>query len=142
MQTLEQITETVLAHPLHSACELDLVEAGNGAAVLTFAVNDFSTNPQGALHGGILYALMDVACFFAVMTRLSEDQHPVSVEVHTSVLRAARAGETVRMEARLDRLGRTLAASRCEAYAQGSTGEPRLIATGSVTKAIVTSAND
>jgi acyl-coenzyme A thioesterase 13 len=62
----------------------------------------------------------------------------VTVETHSSVLRAAMKGETVVIRARLDRLGRTLAAMRAEALAVNASGEERLIATGSVTKAITT----
>lgn len=137
MSRLENVREGVLSHPLHRACELTLHHAGDGRAELSFAVNDFTGNPQGALHGGILYALMDVACFFAVVPALAEEQHPVSVEVHTSVLRAARHGERVVLRSQLDRLGRTLAAMRCEAFAVDSQASERLIATGSVTKSIL-----
>ena len=138
MSHIDQIKDDILAHPLHRACELELVSAVDGRSEVRFPVNDFTTNPQGALHGGIVYALMDVACFFAVVPSLSEDQQPVTVETHSSVLRAAMKGESVVIRARLDRLGRTLAAMRAEALAVNASGEERLIATGSVTKAITT----
>lgn len=137
MSRLENVREGVLSHPFHRACELTLQYATDGRAELGFLVNDFTGNPQGALHGGILYALMDVACFFAVLPALTDDQHPVSVEVHTSVLRAARQGERVLLRSQVDRLGRTLAAMRCEAFARDADGNERLIATGSVTKSIL-----
>ena len=54
-----------------------------------------------------------------------------------SVLRAAQKGETVVLRGRADRIGRTLAAMRAEAYAVNADGEERLIATGSVTKSIL-----
>jgi len=138
MSRLEEVRDSVLAHPLHRACELELLSAGEGRSEVRFTVNEFTTNPMGALHGGIVYALMDVACFFAVVPSLSADQQPVTVETHSSVLRAAMKGETVVIRARLDRLGRTLAAMRAEAMAVNASGEERLIATGSVTKAITT----
>ena len=117
MSRLEEVRDSVLAHPLHSACQLELLSAGEGRSEVRFAVNDFTANPMGALHGGILYALMDVACFFAVVPSLSTDQQPVTVETHNSVLRAALKGESVVIRARMDRLGRTLAAMRAEALA-------------------------
>ena len=100
-------------------------------------MNDFTTNPQGALHGGIVYALMDVACFFAAISKLPSDQHAVTIETHSSVLRAASQGEQIIIRAHVDRLGRTLAAMRAEAYALNAQQQERLIATGSVTKAII-----
>lgn len=137
MSRLEQVRDSVLSHPFHAACGLSLVDAGEGRAELTFPVNDFTGNPQGALHGGILYALMDVSCFFAVIPLLDENEHPVSIEVNTSVLRAARPGEHVVIRSHVDRRGRTLAAMRCEAHAVDPSGNERLIATGNVTKSII-----
>jgi uncharacterized protein (TIGR00369 family) len=138
MSRLEQVRDGVLSHPLHRACELTLGHSANGRAEVRFAVNDFAANPQGALHGGILYAMMDVACFFAVVPLLDDDQHPVSVEVHTSVLRPALKGEDVVIRSWVDRLGRTLAAMRCDALVIDADGHERLIGTGNVTKSILT----
>ena len=140
MNHIEQIKDDILAHPLHRACELELVSAVDGRSEVRFPVNDFTTNPQGALHGGIVYALMDVACFFAAASRLPPEQHAVTIETHSSVLRAASRGEQVVIRAHVDRLGRTLAAMRAEAYAINAEQQERLIATGSVTKAIVQTA--
>ncbi len=134
---LNQMKDDVLAHPLHQACELELISAADGRSEVRFPVNDFTTNPQGALHGGIVYALMDVACFFAVISKLPPEQHAVTTETHSSVLRAASKGERVIIRAHVDRLGRTLAAMRAEAYAVNAEQQERLIATGSVTKAII-----
>jgi uncharacterized protein (TIGR00369 family) len=138
MSRLEQVRDGVLKHAFHQACELVLNHSADGRAEISFAVNEFTANPQGALHGGILYAMMDVACFFAVVPQLNADQHPVSVEVHTSVLRAALKGDTVIIRSRVDRLGRTLAAMRCDALVIDADGSERLIGTGNVTKSILT----
>ncbi len=138
MSRLDVARDEVLAHPLHRACELELLHAGEGTSELRFQVNDFTANPLGALHGGILYALMDVTCFFAAVPLLKDNQAPVTIETHNSVFRAAQKGETVVLRGRADRIGRTLAAMRAEAYAVNADGEERLIATGSVTKSILT----
>lgn len=137
MSRLDVTRDEVLAHPLHQACELELMQAGDGTSELRFQVNDFTANPLGALHGGILYALMDVTCFFAAVPLLEDHQAPVTIETHNSVLRAAFKGETVILRGKADRIGRTLAAMRAEAYAINAEGEERLIATGSVTKSIM-----
>lgn len=133
---LEHVREGVLEHPFHKACELALIHAEQGRAEVSFKVNDFTVNPQGALHGGIIYALIDVACFFAVVPTLAPDQHPVSIETHVSILRAATLGETITITAWIDRVGRTLAAMRAEVFANNGT-QKRLIATGNVTKSIL-----
>ena len=140
MSHIDQIKNDILAHPLHRACELELVSAVDGRSEVRFPVHDFTPTPQGALPGGIVYALMDVACFFAAASRLPPEQHAVTIETHSSVLRAASRGEQVGIRAHVDRLGRTLAAMRAEAYAINAQQQERLIATGSVTKAIVQTA--
>ncbi len=140
MSRLDVVRDDVLAHPLHRACELELLHAAEGSSELRFQVNDFTASPLGTLHGGILYALMDVSCFFAAASLLSDDQAPVTVETHSSVLRAAKKNESVLLRARTDRIGRTLAAMRTEAFAVNEAGEERLIATGSVTKSILKTA--
>lgn len=138
MTRLESIRSEVLAHPLHSACEMTLARAEDGHAETGFAVNDFTVNPQGILHGGIVYAMVDVSCFFALVSQLPADQHAVTAEIHCSMLRGARRGEQVLIRSRVDRLGRTLAAMRADVLVARDEGEV-LIATGSVTKAIVAS---
>lgn len=129
--------EFSLDQPLHKACGARFVSSADGRAEITFEVNEFASNPHGALHGGILYAMMDEACYVAVAPLLAPDQHAVSIEVHTSLLRAALAGETVRLKSQVDRFGRTLAAMRVEAFAVNVEGEERLIGTGNVTKSIL-----
>ena len=132
---LDEVREGVLTHAFHRACGLELVLADAGRAEIRFAVNDFTANPQGALHGGIVYAMIDVACFFAVVPALASDQHPVSVETHVSILRPALHGDQIRIVAWTDRVGRSLASMRAEVFLIG--GEAKLIATGTVTKSIL-----
>lgn len=137
MTRFEAVRDDVLAHPLHRACGLTLVRAENGESEVGIELNDFTLNPEGALHGGMLYTFFDVASFLAVLTLLDADRHAVSIETHTSVLRAAFRGDRVRLRSRVERLGRRLASMRAEAHAIKPDGGEKLLATGSVTKAIV-----
>lgn len=136
MSQLNQVKSSVLDHPFHQACGLTLEACENGEAHTRFPVNQFTGNPQGALHGGILYALMDVTSYLALASVLEEGRLAVSVDVNTSVLRAARQGQDVQIISRVDRLGRTLAAMRCEAWVDIE-GQRKLIATGHVTKSVL-----
>ena len=100
-------------------------------------MNDVTTSPQGAVEGSLGYGLLEEGCFLAAAAGVRPERHAVTVETHSSVLRAASRGEQVVIRAHVDRLGRTLAAMRAEAYAINAQQQERLIATGSVTKAIV-----
>lgn len=131
-------TERILAHPLHRACDLAVLRSEAGQAEISFAVNDFTGNIIGTLHGGILYALMDVAAFMALLSVIPEGLHGVTADIQVSVLRAARAGDRVQVRGRVDRIGRTLANMRTEAFLATAGGE-RLVATATVVKSLIAS---
>lgn len=133
---LERVLPAVLAQPLHAAAGLELVSAGDGRAEIRYQVNDTTANPQGMLHGGIVTLMHDVAVFLAVATLLPADKYAVTCETHVSILRPANRGETIVVRGTVDRLGRTLAFMRSETFACDATGKERLIATGSLTKAV------
>lgn len=130
------VIDAIQANPLHKACELEVLRASGGTSEVRFRVNDFTANITGHLHGGILYAMIDVGCFMAMASLLAPGRHGVTADIQVSVLRPAVKGETVLVRGKADRIGRTLANLRAEAYAVGNEGE-RLIGTGTLIKALV-----
>ena len=137
---LETVQDRILSLPFHQACGLEIISAARGVSHTRFAVNDFTANVTGALHGGILYSMMDVAAFMALVTRLRPGQHPVTVDVHCAVCAAAYPGEMVELEAQVDRSGATMGFMRVEAFVLEEDGRRRVIGTGHVTKVIRTEA--
>lgn len=131
-----RLAQGILATPLHQACGLELLSSEGGHSEIRFAVNDFSRNVIGTLHGGITYAMIDVAAFMALASVMPEGQHGVTVDIQVSVLRSASVGEAVHVRGRVDKVGRTLANLRSEAFVKTVEGE-RLIATGTVVKAMI-----
>jgi uncharacterized protein (TIGR00369 family) len=129
-------TERILAHPLHAACGLEVLASDKGQSEVRFAVNDFSGNVIGTLHGGVLYAMADVAAFMALLSVIPAGRHGVTADIQVNVLRAAKVGERVLLRGKVDRLGRGLANMRVEAFVQRPEGEV-LIATASVNKALI-----
>lgn len=128
----DTITDRVLRHRFHRDCGLTLVERDGDGAVCRFAVNDYTVNPAGMLHGGILYAMMDVTAYLAVLPTLAADENAVSHDVHVSVLRPV-AENHVDLHARILRRGRGVIFVRIEARDAGG----RTAATASVTKSVV-----
>lgn len=126
----------VLAQPVHVAAGLEVVSVGDGRAEIRYRVNDATANPHGMLHGGIVTLMHDVAVFLAVASVLPAEKHAVTCETHVSILRPANRGETIVVRGSVDRLGRTLAFLRSETFARDAAGAERLIATGSLTKAV------
>lgn len=133
---LERELPGVLAQSLHVAAELEVVSVGEGRAEVCYRVNDATANPHGMLHGGVITLMHDVAVFLAVASLLPADRHAVTCETHVSILRPANRGETIVVRGAVDRLGRTLAFLRSETFARDANGKERLIATGSLTKAV------
>lgn len=131
-----RLAQGILDTPLHKACELELLSSEGGHSEIRFAVNDFSRNVIGTLHGGITYAMVDVAAFMALASVMPEGQHGVTVDIQVSVLRAANVGDAVYVRGRVDKVGRTLANLRSEAFLKTVDGE-KLIATGTVVKALI-----
>jgi uncharacterized protein (TIGR00369 family) len=133
---LERERDGVLNQPVHRGAGLEIVTAAEGRCEIRYQVNDTTANPHGMLHGGIICLMHDVADFLAVASLLPADKHAVTAETHTSILRPANRGETITVRAQVDRVGKTLAFMRCETFATDASGKQRLIATGSLTKAV------
>ena len=128
--------DLILSHPFHRSCGLELDRLQEGRAICRFMLNDFTINPFGALHGGILYALLDTVSLIALLPMLGEDEHAVSHDVHYSIMRPVTRDYTVELEANVRRRGRTVA------FIQGEMrrcvdSRNELAATGTVTKTIL-----
>lgn len=134
---LDRVKDAVLRQALHAAAGLELVSADGGKAEIRYQVNDMTANVQGMLHGGIITLMHDVGVFLAVASVLPAEKHAVTAETHVSILRPANRGETIIVRATVDRVGKTLAFMRSETWARTADGSERLIATGSLTKAVV-----
>jgi uncharacterized protein (TIGR00369 family) len=86
---------------------LRLVEPGH--SIWEYRVDPAHFNPNGALHGGVVMALLDTAMGFAVAARmLPEGRFNAAAEMSTRFLAPVRAG-TLRAEATLLKAGKRLA---------------------------------
>lgn len=137
MTRLDTMRDDILNLPLHKACDLRINQATEGRSEIEISVNTFTSNPAGVLHGGMLYTFFDVGCLIAALTLLDEHRHPVTIDIHASVLRTATAGDRVVIRAHVDRIGRTLTSIRAEAFAIAKDDKETLIGTGAVTKSIL-----
>ena len=64
--------------------------AGSGRAILDIGPD--LLNPNGVVHGAVLFAMVDTAMGAATMSVLEDGQACVPIEVHLRFLRAAAAG--------------------------------------------------
>ncbi len=91
--------------------ELDSVE--RGTAVMTMQVSNRHKQIHGVVHGGILASLADTAGALAAYPMLPRNTRLATVEMNINYLEPVDRGKIV-AEARVLRLGRTLAVVECE----------------------------
>ena len=129
---IDAVVADILSAPAHVANGLRAVSVGDGEATLEFVAGPASLAPTGAVHGGVLTMLMDPAALCALYPMLPDGGHAVTADMYVQHMRPARPGATLRIVARVLRVGRSLAF--CEASVMD--GET-LCSSARVTKAVV-----
>ncbi|MBU1171510.1 MAG: PaaI family thioesterase [Proteobacteria bacterium] len=124
--------EKSLQLPLHKHLGIDHMASSKGKGSLDFMVKDHLINATGVLHGGVVYALLDVCAYAGLISVLADDQDAVTHDIHVSVMRPARQGDQVFMESNILKLGRTLCFIDVSAHVQG-----KIIARATITKSLI-----
>ncbi|MBI3726650.1 PaaI family thioesterase [bacterium] len=86
-----------------------LVEAKDGRAVVRLEVVEAVQNIGGTLHGGAIATLVDDAGTCAIVTADRENRPGVTTDLNVSYFSPAPGGSFVVAEARVLKIGRTLA---------------------------------
>lgn len=128
----EEVLPRVQALPLHRHLGIGPIHAQHGRAHFEVTIGDALLNPAGALHGGVIYSLCDVACYCALLTQLAPDEEAATHDLQVSLLRGARAGQVLRFEGEVLKRGRQLAFGSAQVLADG-----KLLARAQITKSIL-----
>jgi acyl-CoA thioesterase len=110
--------------------DIDVVEPGH--TLTRLHIDDTHLNPNGVVHGGVLFTMIDTAMGLATMTVLDEGRC-ASIEVHLRFLRPATSGV---LEAHATVVSQGRKVVHLEARIHDDAG--RLMATGTGTFAVVT----
>ncbi len=78
--------------PLRDHLGLDVSTTGPGTARASLTADDRHLNPNGVVHGAVLFSMVDTAMGAAAMSVVPEGSACASVEVHLRFLRPAMAG--------------------------------------------------
>jgi acyl-CoA thioesterase len=89
---------------------------GTGKAQLI--VSERHLNPNGVIHGGALFTLVDTAMGASLMQRLDEGEICATLQISMNFLRAVVSCDVVECEARVVNKGRRFANVRGELYVQ------------------------
>ena len=124
--------QAVLDIPLHRFLGMELREPAEPSAGIWFPVAGPAQNQAAMLHGGVVYTLLDVASFLALLPHLSDDEHAVTHDLTVSLLRPVTAGKRVDVRGTVLRRGRAVSFMRAEATVEGE-----IVAAAQVTKSVV-----
>jgi len=128
----KKIAKRAESLPLHKFLGVKLKGFREGSGELELKAGKSAVNVAGLLHGGVLYALLDAAAYQGLIPTFAEGENAVTHDIHVSVLRPVKLGETVRFKGRVLKRGRTTAFTESEAWV----GD-KLVAAARVTKSIV-----
>ncbi|MCB8818338.1 PaaI family thioesterase [Desulfosporosinus shakirovi] len=116
---MTKITEknlTVKNMPIPSIARLigfNIVEIGEGRAVMELEVEKRHCNPMGTLHGGVICDVADAAMGMAYYSTLGEGESFTTIELKVNFLKPVREG-LLRAEARVIKGGKTMGLLQCE----------------------------
>ncbi len=119
--------------PLRDFLGMAIDEAGEGRARASVEISDAHLNPNGVVHGAVLFALVDTGMGKATMSVLPEGQFCATVDIQIRFIRAASAGSLV-ADVEVLKRGRNLV----HLDARVTDADGTLIATAAGTFAVVT----
>lgn len=119
--------------PLKQHLGLEMSSERAGTARARIAVDERHLNPNGVVHGAVLFAMVDTAMGKAAMSVLPEGRFCASVEVQLRFVRPAHADGELVADVEVLKQGRHLV------HLEGRVvdADSRLIATASATFAVI-----
>ena len=118
--------------PLHYSWGIRDIQSQKGLSEVLVEVTEDMRNPAHMLHGGLIYALCDVAAYTALLSRIDESQTGVTHQINVQVIRPVNLGDKMIIKGRLIRLGRSLSFLESKAYVND-----KLVASATITKSMV-----
>ncbi|KAI9480915.1 MAG: esterase [Benjaminiella poitrasii] len=103
---------------------LKVLHSESGRVSAEFDVEKKHLNRLGSVHGGLLATVVDIGGSLAIASK-GLYATGVSTDINISYISGAKQGETITVDAHVDRLGKTLAFTSVKMYSKG-----RLVALG------------
>lgn len=125
-----------LRFPLRQFVGFELDTPGDGTCVGRCTVSPAHLNPNGVVHGGVIFTIVDTAMASACTGVLESGKTCASIEIHLRFLRPVTQGEMI-VEANILKMGRRVI--QLEAGVRNSAGN--LLASASGSFAVVPAAS-
>lgn len=131
LQTLDKDQIRAIS-PFLAHLDIQKIEIGPGHSRLHLDIGPEHTNRNGAVHGGVIASLLDVAAGTASSSVIDGDNRAITVSLNVDYIQSASAGDRLTAEGRVvKRRARIVFA---EAVVRGKDGE--VVAKGSAVMAI------
>lgn len=121
-QVLEYIKENYLGKevtdsrsPAGNWLQFTLEHIEKGKAILNMMVRPEMTNPYGNIHGGMMSLIIDEAIGWGVVS-MDAELHYTSLTLNVDFLYAIKAGERLRAESKVLRVGKKIINVECHVY--------------------------
>lgn len=118
--------------PLRTHLGMDVTSAASGRGEANLRVDERHLNPNGVVHGAVLFAMVDTAMGAAAMSVVPSGHFCASVEVHLRFLQPVSSGE-LSATVEVDRAGRRIIHLSGRMHA----GDGALVATASGSFAVL-----
>lgn len=122
-----------LAREFREARGITVERVTEAGLVARMAVGEGDLRPGGTVSGPAMFALADVAIYLAILSRIGPVALAVTTNAAIDFLRKPAAGQALRAEVRLLKLGRQLAVADALIWSEGQDGP---VARASMTYAI------
>ena len=116
--------------------DVSIVSASNGVFTAHLQVSSVHLNSKKTLHGSVSACITDWAGGLAIASTGLENTG-VSTDIHTTYISTAKEGDTLEVEGRAFKVGRTLAFTTVEIRKILSDGSRQPVANGTHTKCVV-----
>ena len=115
----KRVREVFSRVPFPRLLGMQIESLGRGACRMSVRLRDDLRQRYGVMHGGVISSLIDTAVAYAIYPQIPEGCEITTVEMKVSFLASVRDGGRAVAEARLLRLGRTLAVCACDVRDEG-----------------------
>ncbi|MEX0404473.1 PaaI family thioesterase [Aquibium sp. LZ166] len=114
----------------------ELTQVTPGMVEIEMPFSEELTQQHGFLHAGVISTALDSACGFAAYSLMPADAAVLTIEFKLNLLAPGR-GERFLFRGSVTKPGRTIIVADGQAYAFGSNGEAKLVATMTGTMMVV-----
>jgi len=128
----ERRIEVTLKAPMQRFLNIKILEVKPGYSTLEMEASENTLNAGGVVHGGAMYAMLDVAAYIALLPLMEDDRNAVTHDITVNVMRHSPSGSIVIFKGIVRKIGKRLAFIDSEAYCDGE-----LVAAARVTKSIL-----